>query len=99
MTGMRMTILVMIFCGVGLALTGIRVEQTCCMARIQQHQLAQIELKRTLDAQQLQIARLRAPTQIRSRVESLELQVRSPLEETENDSLRPGPQRYALVGE
>lgn len=98
MMGARITMLLSIFSLVGLGLVGIRMEQTRCMARIQKHQLRQLALKRLVHERQLQIARLRSPSQIRRRVEGLELQVRGPHDLLENEN-SDGPRKYALAGD
>ena len=78
MNALRISVLIFVFGCVGIVLAGIRVEQTRCMARIQNTRLRQLALRRTLQGQQLQIARLRSPDQITSRIDRLRLQVFSP---------------------
>ncbi len=83
MNALRVSVLIFVFGCVGIVLAGIRVEQTRCMARIQHTRLKQLSLRRTLQGQQLQIARLRSPDQVTSRIARLQLQVFAP-EEIEN---------------
>ena len=83
MNALRISVLIFVFGCVGIMLAGIRVEQTRCMARIQHTRLKQLSLRRTLQGQQLQIARLRSPDQVTSRIARLQLQVFAP-EEIEN---------------
>ncbi len=83
MNALRISVLIFVFGCVGIMLAGIRVEQTRCMARIQHTRLKQLSLRRTLQGQQLQIARLRSPDQVTSRIDRLQLQVFAP-EEIEN---------------
>ena len=78
MNALRISVLIFVFGCVGVVLAGIRIEQTRCMARIQNTRLRQLALRRTLQGQQLQIARLRSPDQITSRIDRLRLQVFSP---------------------
>ena len=78
MNALRISVLIFVFGCVGIVLAGIRIEQTRCMARIQNTRLRQLALRRTLQGQQLQIARLRSPDQITSRIDRLRLQVFSP---------------------
>ncbi len=78
MNALRISVLILVFGCVGIMLAGIRVEQTRCMARIQNTRLKQLSLRRTLQGQQLQIARLRSPDQITSRIDRLRLQVFAP---------------------
>ena len=80
MNALRISVLIFVFGCVGIVLAGIRVEQTRCMARIQNTRLKQLSLRRTLQGQQLQIARLRSPDQITSRIDRLRLQVFAPEE-------------------
>ena len=80
MNALRISVLIFVFGCVGIRLAGIRVEQTRCMARIQHTRLRQLALRRTLQGQQLQIARLRSPDQITSRIDRLRLQVFAPEE-------------------
>ncbi len=80
MNALRISVLIFLFGCVGIVLAGIRVEQTRCMARIQNTRLKQLSLGRTLQGQQLQIARLRSADQITSRIDRLRLQVFSPEE-------------------
>ncbi len=80
MNALRISVLIFVFGCMGIALAGIRVEQTRCMARIQNIRLKQLSLRRTLQGQQLQIARLRSPDQITSRIDRLRLQVFAPEE-------------------
>ncbi len=80
MKALRISVLILLFGCVGIVLAGIRVEQTRCMARIQNIRLKQLSLRRTLQGQQLQIARLRSPDQITSRIDRLRLQVFAPEE-------------------
>lgn len=80
MNAFRISVLIFVFGCVGIVLAGIRVEQTRCMARIQNTRLRQLALRRTLQGQQLQIARLRSPDQITSRIDRLRLQVFAPEE-------------------
>ncbi len=83
MNALRISVLIFVFGCVGIMLAGIRVEQTRCMARIQHTRLKQLSFRRTLQGQQLQIARLRSPDQVTSRIARLQLQVFAP-EEIEN---------------
>ena len=80
MNALRISVLIFVFGCVGIVLAGIRVEQTRCMARIQNTRLKQLSLRRTLQRQQLQIARLRSPDQITGRIDRLRLQVFAPEE-------------------
>ncbi len=80
MNALRISVLIFVFGCVGIVLAGIRVEQTRCMARIQNTRLKQLSLRRTMQGQQLQIARLRSPDQITSRIDRLRLQVFAPEE-------------------
>ena len=80
MNALRISVLIFVFGCVGIVLAGIRVEQTRCMVRIQNTRLRQLALRRTLQGQQLQIARLRSPDQITSRIDRLRLQVFAPEE-------------------
>ncbi len=80
MNALRISVLIFVFGCVGIMLAGIRVEQTRCMARIQHTRLKQLSLRRTLQGQQLQIARLRSPDQVTSRIARLQLQVFAPEE-------------------
>ena len=80
MNALRISVLILLFGCVGIVLAGIRVEQTRCMARIQNTRLKQRSLRRTLQGQQLQIARLRSPDQITGRIDRLRLQVFAPEE-------------------
>ncbi len=80
MNALRISVLIFVFGCVGIVLAGIRVEQTRCMARIQNTRLKQLSLKRTLQGQQLQIARLRSPDQVSGRIDRLRLQVFAPEE-------------------
>lgn len=77
MRAFRTTILMLILCGTGLALAGVRIEQAHCIWRIQRHQMKQIALRRQVNAHQLRIARLRSPAQIRSRIDRFELAIYS----------------------
>jgi uncharacterized protein HemX len=65
----RAILLLVVLGAVGAAMAIIRIEQTRCVARIQKLKLRQIELKRTLDAQQMELARLRDPSRILDRVD------------------------------
>ncbi len=78
MNALRISVLIFVFGCVGIVLAGIRVEQTRCMARIQNTRLKQLSLRRTLQGQQLQIARLRSPDQVTRRIDRLRLQVFAP---------------------
>ena len=78
MNALRISVLIFVFGCVGIVQAGIRVEQTRCMARIQHTRLKQLSLRRTLQRQQLQIARLRSPDQIAGRINRLRLQVFAP---------------------
>lgn len=78
MRGFRITVLLLLFGSVAAAVAGIRVEQARCVSRIQQLRLQQLELTRDLHENQLQIARLRSPDQIESRIERLDLRVEAP---------------------
>ncbi len=80
MNALRISVLIFVFGCVGIVLAGVRIEQTRCMARIQNTRLRQLALRRTLQGQQLQIARLRSPDQITSRIDRLRLQVFAPEE-------------------
>ena len=80
MNALRISVLIFVFGCVGIVLAGIRVEQTRCMARIQNTRLKQLSLRRTLQEQQLQIARLRSPDQVTRRIDRLRLQVFAPEE-------------------
>lgn len=80
MNALRISVLIFVFGCVGIVLAGIRVEQTRCMARIQNTRLKQLSLRRTLQGQQLQIARLRSPDQVTARIDRLRLQVFAPEE-------------------
>ncbi len=80
MNALRISVLIFVFGCVGIVLAGIRVEQTRCMARIQKTRLKQLSLGRTLQGQQLQIARLRSPDQVTGRIDRLRLQVFAPEE-------------------
>ncbi len=75
MNALRLSVLLFVFGCMGIVLAGIRVEQTRCMARIQNTRLKQLSLRRTLQGQQLQIARLRSPDQVTRRIDRLRLQV------------------------
>ncbi len=77
MRAFRITILMLILCGTGLALAGVRIEQAHCIWRIQRHQMKQIALRRQVYAHELRIARLRSPAQIRSRIDRFELDIYS----------------------
>ena len=78
MRAFRIIILLLVFCPVGVALVGIRIQQTQCVRRIQHFRLRQLALRSTVHEQQLRLARLRAPEQIRDRIERLQLQVYAP---------------------
>ncbi len=80
MNALRISVLIFVFGCVGIVQAGIRVEQTRCMARIQNTRLKQLSLGRTLQGQQLQIARLRSPDQVTGRIDRLRLQVFAPEE-------------------
>ncbi len=80
MNALRISVLIFVFGCVGIVLAGIRVEQTRCMARIQNTRLKQLSLRRTLQGQQLQIARLRSPDQVTARIDRLRRQVFAPEE-------------------
>ncbi len=80
MNALRISVLIFVFGCVGIVLAGIRVEQTRCMARIQNTRLKQLSLRRTIQGQQLQIARLRSPDQLTGRINRLQLQVFAPEE-------------------
>ncbi len=80
MNALRISVLIFVFGCVGIVQAGIRVEQTRCMARIQHTRLKQLSLRRTLQGQQLQIARLRSPDQVTGRIDRLRLQVFAPEE-------------------
>ncbi len=77
MRAFRITILMLILCGTGLAVAGVRIEQAHCIWRIQKHQMKQIALRRQVNAHHLRIARLRSPAQIRSRIDRFELDIYS----------------------
>ncbi len=97
MNALRISVLIFVFGCVGIVLAGIRVEQTRCMARIQNTRLKQRSLRRTLQGQQLQIARLRSPDQITSRINRLRLQVFAP---EEIDQIANSENlNFALVGD
>ncbi len=78
MRAFRITILLLLLCPVGAALAGIRIQQAQSLRRIQQFRLQQLALRGLVHEQQLQIARLRAPEQIKHRIERLQLQVYAP---------------------
>ena len=78
MNALRISVLIFVCGCMGIVLAGIRVEQTRCMARIQNTRLKQLSLRRTLQGQQLQIARLRSPDQVTGRIDRLRLQVFAP---------------------
>ncbi len=80
MNALRISVLIFVCGCMGIVLAGIRVEQTRCMARIQNTRLKQLSLRRTLQGQQLQIARLRSLDQVTDRIARLRLQVFAPEE-------------------
>ncbi len=98
MRGFRITVLMLLFCCIGVALAGIRIEQVRCIARIQRYQLKRLVLKRKLHQRQLQTARLRSPDQIIGRIERLQLQVHAP-EEIEKIVETNHRQEYALAAD
>ncbi len=60
-----------------MALVAVRHEQVAAVSRIQRLRLEEIALVRETQREQMQLARLRSPQQIKDRIERLGLQVMS----------------------
>ncbi len=86
----RIIMLLLPFGAAGVALSGIRAEQTRSIARIQQHRLQQQSLITALHERQLRAARLRAPATITRRLAQWDIDP--------NLEWRPDPSKQLALG-
>lgn len=71
MTVPRMVALLIVLAGVGLAVVALRAEQSIIARRIQLLQYRQIEVRRQIWTQEMELARLRSLKEIRQRAPEL----------------------------